>query len=117
MPGEDGLSLTKTIRKNTDQPILLLTARGEPEDRIAGLETGADDYLPKPFHPKELLLRINNILNKVEKKILPEEINIGDSSLNLKKLILKNNEKVIKINPTESKVLEKMISKKPIFYK
>jgi len=64
MPGEDGLSLTRAIRRTTETPVLLLTARGEPQDRIDGLETGADDYLAKPFEPKELLLRIGNILRR-----------------------------------------------------
>ena len=64
MPGEDGLSLTRTLRKTEDVPILLLTARGEPPDRIAGLETGADDYVAKPFEPRELLLRIASILRR-----------------------------------------------------
>ena len=67
MPGESGLSLTKSIKKNSSTPIILLTAKGEAQDRIAGLELGADDYLGKPFEPKELLLRINNILNKITK--------------------------------------------------
>ena len=62
MPGEDGISLTKEVRRNSDTPILLLTAKGETEDRILGLEAGADDYLAKPFEPKELLLRLNAIL-------------------------------------------------------
>ncbi|MEM9710385.1 MAG: response regulator [Pseudomonadota bacterium] len=65
MPGEDGLALTRSIRETLTVPILLLTAKGEPSDRIGGLEAGADDYLPKPFEPKELLLRINAILRRV----------------------------------------------------
>ena len=65
MPGESGLSLTKEIKKNDSTPIILLTAKGETADRIKGLELGADDYLGKPFEPKELLLRIRNILNKI----------------------------------------------------
>ena len=109
MPGESGLSLTKNIKKNNTTPIILLTAKGEVEDRIAGLEIGADDYLGKPFSPKELLLRIKNILNKTEDKPIPNEIYIGTVSLNLKKLVMKNNGKIKKINPTEKKILEKMI--------
>ena len=65
MPGEDGLTLTKQLRTKTDVPILVLTARGEPEDRIAGFESGADDYLAKPFEPRELLLRVASILRRV----------------------------------------------------
>ena len=77
MPGESGLSLTKEVKKNNSTPIILLTAKGETHDRIKGLEFGADDYLGKPFEPKELLLRIKNILNKTKKSILPGHIQIG----------------------------------------
>ena len=96
MPGESGLSLTKEIKKNKKTPIILLTAKGETKDRIEGLELGADDYLGKPFEPKELLLRIKNI-------------SIGDALINLKKLDIKMNNKLKKINPQEKKVLEKML--------
>ena len=109
MPGESGLSLTKEVKKNNPTPIILLTAKGETQDRIEGLELGADDYLGKPFEPKELLLRIKNILNKIQKPILPDEIYVGDTLINLKKLYIKINDKIIKINPQEKKVLEKMI--------
>ena len=109
MPGESGLSLTKEVKKNNSTPIILLTAKGETEERIEGLEVGADDYLGKPFDPKELLLRINNILNKIQIPILPEEIYIGDALINLKKLNIKMNNKVKKINPQEKKILEKML--------
>ena len=90
-------------------PIILLTAKGETRDRIEGLQLGADDYLGKPFEPKELLLRIKNILNKVQKPYLPNEIYIGKALINLKKLNIKINNKTIKINPQERKVLEKML--------
>ena len=109
MPGESGLSLTKEIKKNNPLPIILLTAKGETDDRIHGLELGADDYLGKPFEPKELLLRINNILNKTKKSHLPNEINIGNALVNLNKLNIKINNKIIKINPQEKKILEKML--------
>ena len=109
MPGQSGLSLTKEIKKNNSIPIILLTAKGETRDRIEGLELGADDYLGKPFEPKELLLRINNILSKIQKPILPDEIYIGDTIVNLKKLDVKINNKMIKINPQEKKILEKML--------
>ena len=109
MPGESGLSLTKEIKKNNPTPIILLTAKGEAGDRIHGLELGADDYLGKPFSPKELLLRIKNILNKIQKPILADEIYIGNALINLKKLYIKLNNKTIKINPQEKKVLEKML--------
>jgi len=109
MPGESGLSLTKEIKKNNPTPIILLTAKGETRDRIEGLQLGADDYLGKPFEPKELLLRIKNILNKVQKPYLPNEIYIGKALINLKKLNIKINNKTIKINPQEREVLEKML--------
>ena len=109
MPGESGLSLTKEVKKNNPTPIILLTAKGDTQDRIEGLELGADDYLGKPFEPKELLLRIKNILNKIQKPILPDKIYVGDALINLKKLYIKINDKIIKINPQEKKVLEKMI--------
>ena len=109
MPGETGLTLTKELRKKNSTPIILLTAKGETKDRILGLELGADDYLGKPFEPKELLLRIKNILNKTKKPILPDEIYIGKALINLKKFSIKMNDKIIKINPQEKKVLEKML--------
>jgi two-component system phosphate regulon response regulator OmpR len=109
MPGQSGLSLTKEIKKDNSMPIILLTAKGEAVNRIEGLEIGADDYLGKPFEPKELLLRIKNILNKTKKTPLPNEVYIGNALVNLKKLSIKLNEKVIKINPQERKVLEKML--------
>ena len=109
MPGKSGLSLTKEIKKINQTPIILLTAKRETLDRIRGLEIGADDYIGKPFEPKELLLRINNILNKTQKPVLPNEIYIGNVLINLKKLHIKANNKTIKINPQEKKVLEKML--------
>ena len=109
MPGESGLSLTKEIKKNNPTPIILLTAKGETQDRIKGLELGADDYLGKPFEAKELLLRIKNILYRIQKPILPDEIYIGNTMINLKKLEIKINNKIKKINPQEKKVLEKML--------
>jgi len=109
MPGESGLSLTKELKKNNSMPIILLTAKGESKDRIQGLELGADDYLAKPFEAKELLLRINNILNKIQKPILESEIYIGEALVNLKKLVININNKVLKINPQEKEVLERML--------
>jgi len=109
MPGESGLSLTKTIKKNNQVPIILLTAKDEAHNRIEGLELGADDYIGKPFEPKELLLRINNILNKVKKAILSDEIYIGEALINLKKLHIKISNKIKKINPQERTILEKML--------
>ena len=112
MPGESGLELTKKLRKNISTPIILLTAKGEVDDRIIGLESGADDYLVKPFSPKELLLRINNILKKTKEEILEEKIKIGENFLNLKKMIIEKNGKTIKLNGTEKKLLKKMIFSK-----
>jgi len=109
MPGESGLSLTKEIKKTNSTLIILLTAKGQAEDRIEGLELGADDYLGKPFEPKELALRIKNILNKVNTSILSEEIFIGQAVLDLKKLTIKKNDQITKINPQERKILEKML--------
>ena len=109
MPGESGLSLTKEQKKKDATPIILLTAKGEARDRIEGLEIGADDYLGKPFEPKELLLRIKNILNKTKKTTLPDEIYIGNTLVNLKKLDIKINNVVKKINPQEKIILETML--------
>ena len=109
MPGESGLSLTKEIKKNNPIPIILLTAKGETQDRIEGLEFGADDYLGKPFEPKELLLRIKNILNKTQVQRVPEKISIGNALINLKRLNIKTKDEIKKINPQEKKILEKML--------
>ena len=109
MPGESGLSLTKKIKENNPTPIILLTAKGEIQDRIKGLELGADDYLGKPFEPKELLLRIKNIVSKTRTPALPEEIYIGSALIDLKKLNIKINKQIKKINPQEKRVLEKML--------
>ena len=110
MPGQDGLDLTREIRLKSDLPIILLTAKGDPSDRIKGLELGADDYVPKPFEPKELLLRIKNILNKIKKlKEVNEVINFGEAKLYIKKMIIKNKQNIFKINASEKKLLEQMI--------
>jgi len=111
MPGKDGLQLTKEIRETTDLPIILLTAKGESEDRIKGLEVGAEDYLPKPFEPKELLLRIKNIIKRIKKNnsiITP--IKIGKANINLKKMEIQKDKKITKINASEKTLLENMIS-------
>ena len=110
MPGQSGLSLTKNIKQNNlKTPIILLTAKDDAKDRVKGLEFGADDYLGKPFEPRELLLRIKNILNKTKSKIFAEEIFIGKSIINLSKLNIKINNETKKINPKEKKVLETML--------
>src|SRR3990170_2520606 len=90
MPGESGLDLTAALRRDGGVPILLLTARGEAEDRIAGLERGADDYLPKPFEPRELVLRIRTILRRVpaEPPAAPREVNFGSLRFDLERRVL-----------------------------
>ena len=110
MPGKSGYELTKELKVSNNIPIILLTAKGEPENRIHGLEIGADDYLGKPFEPKELLLRIKNIIRSNSMKNLFEESKIGDAELNLNKMTIKLNKKVKKINLAEKNVLLKMIS-------
>ena len=109
MPKKSGLELTSEIKKKIDLPIILLTAKGEASERVTGLEFGADDYLGKPFEPKELLLRIKNILNKTLQKNKINKLTIGISTLNLNKFTIEKNNKKFKINNTEKIILEKMI--------
>ena len=109
MPKKNGLELTMEIKKESVLPIILLTAKGETSERVTGLEFGADDYLSKPFEPKELLLRIKNILNKTMKKNNLDKISIGNSILDLNKLIIDKKGKKYKINRTEKIILKKMI--------
>ena len=110
MPGQNGFELTKEIKKNSNMPIILLTAKGEVENRIQGLELGADDYLGKPFEPKELLLRINNIVKK-SKKINLNKINkIGEAKIDLNKMLIQLKNKINKINNVEKKVLIEMLT-------
>ena len=110
MPGQSGYELTKELKASKNIPIILLTAKGEPENRIHGLEIGADDYLGKPFEPKELLLRIKNIIKSNSMKNLFDDSKIGDAELNLNKMTIKLNKKVKKINLAEKNVLLKMLS-------
>ena len=109
MPKKSGLELTSEIKKEIDLPIILLTAKGETSERVMGLEFGADDYLSKPFEPKELLLRIKNILNKTLQKNNINKMSIGNSNLDLNKLTINRDGKKYKINNTEKLILEKMI--------
>ena len=109
MPGKNGLEFIQENKKKIDTPIILLTAKGETEDRVGGLEIGADDYLPKPFDPKELLLRIKNILNKTKKDDQKKIVSFNNIKIDLKKLIIIQNDKEFKINNTEKIILEKMI--------
>lgn len=110
MPKKSGLELTGELKKENKVPIILLTAKGEIDERVEGLERGADDYLGKPFEPKELLLRIKNILAKTIKKKKTEKLKIGLSILDLNKLIIEKKDLSYKINNTEKLILEKMIN-------
>ncbi len=110
MPGQNGYELTKEIRKNLKTPIILLTAKGEVENRIKGLELGADDYIGKPFEPKELLLRIKNIINKNNKINLNNKHYIGKAEIDLNKMTIDFREKEKKINNAEKKVLIEMLA-------
>ncbi len=110
MPGKTGLEFTQENKKKIDTPILLLTAKGEAAERIEGLEVGADDYLAKPFEPKELILRINNILNKTKINVSKRIIEFGNIKIDLKKLFIYRNDESVKINNAEKIILEKMIN-------
>jgi len=110
MPGQNGYELTKEIKQSRNIPIILLTAKGEVENRIHGLELGADDYLGKPFEPQELLLRIKNIIKSNMKNKVLESSKIGDAELNLNKMTISLNQKIKKINSAEKKVLLKMLA-------
>ena len=110
MPGQNGFDLTNEIKKVLSTPIILLTAKGEVEDRIQGLELGADDYLGKPFEPKELLLRIKDIIKKDKRVNVKEINNIGKAEINLNKMQINFEGKNYKINNAEKKVLIEMLS-------
>ena len=110
MPGKNGLEFIQENKKKLETPIILLTAKGEPSERIEGLEIGADDYLPKPFEPKELILRIKNILNKTKEFSQKRVIEFDKIKIDLNKLIILKNNKEFKINNTEKIILEKMIN-------
>ena len=110
MPGKSGLEFIKENQKKLDTPVILLTAKGEANERVEGLEVGADDYLPKPFEPKELILRIQNIIQKTKKSDQKRVIQFENIKIDLnKQLIIKKNTEY-KINNTEKKILEKMIN-------
>jgi len=110
MPGKSGLEFTRENKNAINTPIILLTARGEVSERVEGLEVGADDYLPKPFEPKELVLRIKNILNKTKRKDLKRVIDFGSIKIDLNKHLIIKNSKEYKINNTEKIILEEMIN-------
>ena len=110
MPGKSGLEFTKENKDLINTPIILLTAKGEASERIEGLETGADDYLAKPFEPKELVLRINNILDKTKSKSQKRTVEFNNIKIDLNRMIISQNKKDLKINNTEKIILEKMIN-------
>lgn len=116
MPGEDGLALTKALRENLQTPILLLTAKGETDDRIAGLEAGADDYLAKPFEPKELLLRINAILRRVPVEVDPTErpkvLTLGEIRYDLERGEMWQGTDMVRLTATEVQLM-RIFSSKP----
>jgi len=110
MPGKSGIDFIKENKKSIDTPIILLTAKGETDDRVKGLEIGADDYLAKPFEPKELTLRIKNILNKTKKDNFKRIIEFDNIKIDLNKLLIFKNGNEFKINSAEKTILEKMIN-------
>ena len=110
MPGKNGLEFIQENQKKLKTPIILLTAKGQANERIEGLEVGADDYLPKPFEPKELILRIQNIITKTKIKDPKRVIEFANIKIDLNKLLILKNDKEFKINNTEKIILEKMIN-------
>ena len=110
MPGKSGLEFIQDNKKKLDTPIILLTAKGEANERVEGLEIGADDYLPKPFEPKELILRIQNILSKTKKNDQRKIIEFENIKINLNKQLILKKDIEFKINNTEKIILEKMIN-------
>ena len=110
MPGKSGLEFTQENKNLINTPIILLTAKGEVSERVEGLEVGADDYLPKPFEPKELVLRIKNILNKTKRRDLKRVIDFGSIKIDLNKHLIIKNSKEYKINNAEKIILEEMIN-------
>ena len=110
MPGKSGLDFISVEKKKINTPVILLTAKGEVEERVKGLEVGADDYLSKPFEPKELVLRIRNIISKTKTKNIKRIIEFNNIKIDLKKLSIEKFNESFKINNTEKIILEKMIN-------
>ena len=110
MPGKSGLDFIKENKDKLETPVILLTAKGEAIERVEGLEIGADDYLAKPFEPKELILRIKNILNKTKRNDEKRIITFDNIKIDLNKLLIIKNDIEYKINSTEKIILEKMIN-------
>ena len=109
MPGEDGISFTRALRTERETPIMLLTAKGETENRIAGLEAGADDYLPKPFEPKELLLRINAILRRVPQAeaaaAVPKVLHLGPVRYDVERGEMWHGDDLVRLTATEAQLM------------
>ena len=105
MPGEDGFGLTASLRQTSKIPILLLTARGEPEDRITGLEHGADDYLAKPFEPRELVLRISNLLRRVPEVVTETVVQLGAHAFDIERQMLTRGDRPVRLTPAEASLL------------
>lgn len=115
LPIKNGIEFTNQFRQKFSTPVIMLTARGEPDDRIKGLESGADDYMPKPFEPKELLLRINNILKRIVVKNFDkqnENCCFGEFIFNLQDCRLRKGEEFIHITESESKILKILLEEK-----
>tara|TARA_Y100001936_G_scaffold191680_1_gene190893 strand:- start:688 stop:1365 length:678 start_codon:yes stop_codon:yes gene_type:complete len=110
MPGKSGLEFIRENKKKLETPVILLTAKGEANERVEGLEIGADDYLPKPFEPKELILRIKNILDKTIRTDQKKIVEFENVKIDLNKLLIFKNNKEFKINGTEKTILQKMIN-------
>jgi two-component system phosphate regulon response regulator OmpR len=110
MPGKSGLEFIQEYKATLETPIILLTAKGDAAERVVGLETGADDYLPKPFNPQELVLRIKNILDKTKIKDQKRIIKFANVQIDLNKLVIIKDTQEFKINNTEKIILEKMIN-------
>ncbi len=112
MPGETGLSLTESLRKiNNQVPVLILSALSEPNDRIAGLQSGSDDYLGKPFEPRELLLRIQNLLRRVTLKAVQEDVRFGVVTFNRKRGELRRDGELVKLTTRERELLRSLIDR------
>ena len=110
MPGQNGYELTKELKDSKNIPVILLTAKGEAESRVHGLELGADDYLGKPFEPRELLLRIKNVLSNRNNQSVLGPTSVGEAEVNLNKMTIKLKGEIQKINTSEKNVLVKMLS-------
>src|SRR5262249_49746573 len=107
MPKEDGFSLAESVRKSSDVPIILLTARGQPEDRIKGLSVGADDYVPKPFEPEELALRVNAILRRTkEREAAPDDVTFGPNAFNIARRDLRREGRLVRLTEAEMTLLK-----------